>query len=151
MNDLNPFRNLAPHPRVGCLLALTEPLPGRKPVLALAMRLRWAASLVLSVFGAQAGVVFTNLYSFTGTNDGANPFAGLVQGSDGNFYDTTSSSGKDGAGTVFRLTIVPEAPRLTMTVSGANALLAWPTNATGFTSCHTLSISALRRIGGLSI
>jgi uncharacterized repeat protein (TIGR03803 family) len=53
-------------------------------------------------------VVFTSLYSFTGTNDGSGPLAGLVQDSDGYFYGTTSSGGQGGAGTVFRLTIVPE-------------------------------------------
>jgi uncharacterized repeat protein (TIGR03803 family) len=40
-----------------------------------------------------AGVVFTSLYSFTGTNDGANPYAGLIQGSDGYLYGTTENGG----------------------------------------------------------
>ena len=77
---------------------MTESVPGRKPVLALLMRLLWAAVLVLPAFGTEAGVVFTNLHSFTGTNDGANPYAGLVQGSDGNFYGTTywGGTGYDG-------------------------------------------------------
>ena len=74
--------------------AMTRPaLPGRKPVLALLIRLFWASVLVLPGFGASAGVVFTNLYSFTGINDGANPYAGPVQGRDGNLYGTTSSGG----------------------------------------------------------
>jgi uncharacterized repeat protein (TIGR03803 family) len=37
-------------------------------------------------------------------NDGANPNAGMIQGSDGNFYGTTSSGGSAGEGTVFQLT-----------------------------------------------
>ena len=82
---------------------MTEPVPGRKPVLALLMRLLWAAVLVLPAFGTEAGVVFTNLHSFTGTNDGANPYAGLVQGSDGNLYGTASSGGQYNLGTVYKL------------------------------------------------
>ena len=82
-----------------------EPVLGRKPVLALFIRLLWAVVLVLPAFGAQAGVVFTNLYSFTGTNDGANPYAGLVQGSDGYFYGTTIGGGTNNLGTVFKISI----------------------------------------------
>jgi uncharacterized repeat protein (TIGR03803 family) len=82
---------------------MTEPVSGRQPVLALLMRLLLAAVLALSVFGAQAGVVFTSLYSFTGTNDGANPVAGLVQGNDGNLYGTTPCGGSNGYGTVFKI------------------------------------------------
>jgi uncharacterized repeat protein (TIGR03803 family) len=67
----------------------------------------WIAILVLSALGASAGVVFTTLYSFTGTNDGANPAAGLVQGGDGYFYGTTCYGGTNtayrGFGTVFRI------------------------------------------------
>jgi len=57
------------------------------------------------------------LYSFTDRNDGGYPFAALVQGSDGNFYGTTSTAGQGGAGTVFRLTIVPEFQAVTLTNS----------------------------------
>jgi len=48
----------------------------------------------------------TNLWEFTGCGDGGIPYAGLVQGSDGNFYGTTSGSGSgpSGYGTVFRIT-----------------------------------------------
>jgi uncharacterized repeat protein (TIGR03803 family) len=45
----------------------------------------------------------TRLYAFSGGPDGANPQAGVVQGTDGNLYGTTSSGGLLGAGTVFRL------------------------------------------------
>jgi uncharacterized repeat protein (TIGR03803 family) len=52
---------------------------------------------------------FTNLHSFQ-YSDGARPGAGLVQGSDGNFYGTTTVGGNTnvnhgiGFGTVFRMT-----------------------------------------------
>ena len=55
-----------------------------------------------TIFKLTTNGTFTSLYSFTGTNDGANPYAGLVQGSDGNFYGTTSSGGTNGYGTVFK-------------------------------------------------
>jgi uncharacterized repeat protein (TIGR03803 family) len=45
----------------------------------------------------------TNLWAFTGCFDGASPYAGLVQGSDGNFYGTTSGGGPSGYGTAFRI------------------------------------------------
>jgi hypothetical protein len=57
-----------------------------------AIGLLCTAALVLPVFGAQAAAILTTLHSFNGTNDGANPQAGLVQGSDGYFYGTTTST-----------------------------------------------------------
>jgi uncharacterized repeat protein (TIGR03803 family) len=46
----------------------------------------------------------TNLHSFVGSpTDGAFPFAGLVQGSDGNFYGTTGHGGTNTDGMVFRI------------------------------------------------
>jgi len=162
--------------------ATTGPVPGRRPVLALLMRLLWAAALVLPPFGASADVVLTTLhsfglffngenpgglvqgsdgdfygttyyggtygpgsvlkistngalttlYSFTGTNDGAYPNAGLVQGSDGSFYGTTFNGGAGGAGTVFRLTVVPAAPVLqAVTLTSSTLSLTWSTEARG--------------------
>src|SRR5206468_4264945 len=64
-----------------------------------------------AVFEIKANGRLTRLYSFTGGNDGAHPYAGLVLGSDGSFYGTTSDGG-GGAGTVFRLTVVPEPPTI---------------------------------------
>ncbi len=59
-----------------------------------------------SIFRISPSGSFTNLYSFGGNpNDGANPIASLVQGSDGNFYGTASQGGVSGNnGSVFRIT-----------------------------------------------
>jgi uncharacterized repeat protein (TIGR03803 family) len=43
------------------------------------------------------------LFSFNGTN-GSCPYAGLTQGTDGNFYGTTYSGGSRDYGTIFRVT-----------------------------------------------
>jgi uncharacterized repeat protein (TIGR03803 family) len=45
----------------------------------------------------------TTLHSFVST-DGTAPYAGLVQGTDGNFYGTVSGGGANGKGTVFKIT-----------------------------------------------
>jgi len=42
-------------------------------------------------------------YSLNGSSDGANPFAGLVQASDGNFYGTANGGGNGGDGTIFKV------------------------------------------------
>src|ERR1700722_944224 len=46
----------------------------------------------------------TVLYTFTGSPDGASPWAGLTRDHAGNFYGTTHDGGKPGQGTVFELT-----------------------------------------------
>jgi uncharacterized repeat protein (TIGR03803 family) len=48
-----------------------------------------------------AGAV-TKLVTFNSTN-GSNPYAGLIQGSDGDFYSVTSSGGTSREGTVFKM------------------------------------------------
>ncbi len=63
-----------------------------------------------TVFRISPSGNYTNLYSFVGPpNDGRYPYAGLVQGSDGNFYGTTLEGGQynlpPGDGTVFKLTV----------------------------------------------
>ena len=47
--------------------------------------------------------VFTTLHSFV-INEGASPYGGLTQGSDGNFYGTTEQGSSSGMGTVFKMT-----------------------------------------------
>jgi uncharacterized repeat protein (TIGR02543 family) len=56
-----------------------------------------------TVFKITPEGTLNTLYSFTGGTDGATPVAGLVQGTDGNFYGTTFSGGV-GSGTVFKIT-----------------------------------------------
>jgi len=45
----------------------------------------------------------TTLHSFAGS-DGAQPYGGLIQGSDGNFYGMTTTDSSSGHGTVFKIT-----------------------------------------------
>jgi len=63
----------------------------------------WAAlGLGLVAAPSAKAQIFTTLLTF---GDGTNPYAGLVQGSDGNFYGTTESGGVNGSsGTVFKMT-----------------------------------------------
>jgi len=49
------------------------------------------------------GGALTMLHSFDST-DGANSYAGLVQGADGNFYGSTFYGGAYGYGTIFKMT-----------------------------------------------
>ena len=54
---------------------------------------------------ASPAQTLTTLHDFAGQpNDGSNPYAGLVQGSDGNFYGTTYYGGANNEGTVFKIT-----------------------------------------------
>jgi uncharacterized repeat protein (TIGR03803 family) len=68
--------------------------------------------LGLVVPGAQGALTLNTLVSFNVTN-GANPYAGLLLGKDGNFYGTTAAGGTNSYGTVFQ-----------MTPAGAHTLLA---------------------------
>jgi uncharacterized repeat protein (TIGR03803 family) len=94
-----------------------------------------------TVFKISTNGALTTLYSFTGGNDGANPQAGLVQGTDGSFYGSTSVGRLGGTGTVFRLTIVPE-PQLTIIPSAPYVILMWPTNYAGFTLQSTTNLGS---------
>jgi len=82
---------------------MTGAVRARKPAWALLAQQLWAAALVWPALWAHAGVVFSTIHTFQFFPNGAYPNATLVQGSDGNFYGTTSSCGTNGAGTVFKL------------------------------------------------
>jgi len=55
-----------------------------------------------TVFKTNPSGIVTTLHAFDST-DGAAPMGGLVQGTDGNFYGTTSEGGASNNGTVFKL------------------------------------------------
>lgn len=60
-----------------------------------------------TVFKITPAGKLTTIYAFcrqVNCSDGASPWAGLIQTSDGNFYGTTSEGGMPNEGTVFRMT-----------------------------------------------
>jgi uncharacterized repeat protein (TIGR03803 family) len=61
-----------------------------------------------TAFEITAAGTLTTIYNFcsqTNCPDGSTPEAGLVQGTDGNFYGTTTFGGPNGYGTAFALTL----------------------------------------------
>jgi uncharacterized repeat protein (TIGR03803 family) len=60
-----------------------------------------------TVFKITPSGTLTTLYSFCSLSecaDGEEPYAGLIQGTDGNLYGTTNQGGLDGGGTIFKIT-----------------------------------------------
>ena len=74
------------------------------------------------------GTGFTNLHSFNYDSDGAYPWSGLIVSGNA-LYGTANQGGSSGNGTVFSLSFRPQ---LTITPSGTNVILSWPTNVAGF-------------------
>jgi uncharacterized repeat protein (TIGR03803 family) len=56
-----------------------------------------------TIFRITSAGSFSNLYSFGNGFDGANPYAALMQASDGYLYGTAESGGYSGVGTIFRI------------------------------------------------
>jgi uncharacterized repeat protein (TIGR03803 family) len=60
-----------------------------------------------TIFKITPSGTLTTLYNFcsqTNCTDGANPYAGLIQATNGNLYGTTYNGGAHGGGTVFKIT-----------------------------------------------
>ena len=70
----------------------------------------WKAAIIVFLMCAAFAIsssaqTLTTLHNFAGPpNDGAASSAGLVQGTDGNFYGTTTTGGTNNKGTVFKIT-----------------------------------------------
>jgi uncharacterized repeat protein (TIGR03803 family) len=78
-----------------------------------------------TVFKISPDGAFSSIYSFSGTNDGVNPRAALVQANDGNLYGETSAGGYRRSGNIFRLS-VPMPPILeTPLVSDGAVRVSW--------------------------
>jgi uncharacterized repeat protein (TIGR03803 family) len=56
------------------------------------------------IFKMTPGGTLTTIHNFANTPDGANPYTGLVLGTNGKFYGTTAEGGTSGLGTVFSVT-----------------------------------------------
>lgn len=86
-----------------------------------------------TVFRLTADGTITALVSFSGSGGpfpGGTPYAGLLQGSDGNLYGTCGSAGTRGAGTIFR--IIMPGPLLSSSNAQGQVLLSWRTNYAGY-------------------
>lgn len=65
-------------------------------------------TIVVVVWLGQPGRVMADtlktLHAFTGGSDGSQPYGGLIQATNGDYYGTTESGGGSGLGTVFSMT-----------------------------------------------
>jgi uncharacterized repeat protein (TIGR03803 family) len=57
-----------------------------------------------TIFRMSLAGILSTVYAFTGGTSGADPYARLVQGGNGNFYGPTSAGGANGYGTLFSMT-----------------------------------------------
>ncbi len=67
------------------------------------LMLAFAMALVAFASPSAQSQTFSVVHTFTGGSDGGNPQAGLVLGTEGNFYGTASSGGQYGAGDVYEM------------------------------------------------
>ena len=81
------------------------------------------ASSTGAVFKMDSSGNLTTLYSFSGGNDGGYPGGGLIQGTDGYLYGTTSSGGTSNSGTVFKMDLSGDITTLYSFSGGADGEL----------------------------
>lgn len=102
----------------------------------------WTNGTVFAVNTDSSG--FKVMYSFTAhdpvsytNSDGFQPFDGLVLSGD-MLYGTAKLGGYYDNGTVFGVVIPPS---LSLSLSGTNVILTWPTNAVGFALQSTTNLA----------
>ena len=80
------------------------------------------------------GTDFTVLHSFTGSDDGAYPYAGVIL-SGSTLFGTAEGGGNAGVGTIFSVSVVPSSapPQLNITRSASSVIISWPYPSTGWT------------------
>jgi uncharacterized repeat protein (TIGR03803 family) len=78
------------------------------------------------IFRYQTNGTYSNLHSFLGVPDGANPDCGLTLGVDGNLYGVAEFGGAGGNGTLFELILFDPAPvLLSLTPTNISVALSW--------------------------
>jgi uncharacterized repeat protein (TIGR03803 family) len=99
---------------------------------------------VFACFISGTNSVYSVLHTFTAYNyttdtnsDGAFPYGGVIL-SGNTLYGTAYNGGNDSYGTVFSISL--PMPPLTITPSGANLVVTWPTNVLVFTLQSTTSL-----------
>lgn len=79
------------------------------------------------------GTEFKKLYEFTGGPGGVKPASDVILSGNALYGTALGEEGfaGDGSATLFSITLPP--PQLSLTLSGNNAILSWPTNFAGLT------------------
>ncbi|MGA3268266.1 MAG: choice-of-anchor tandem repeat GloVer-containing protein [Verrucomicrobiota bacterium] len=91
------------------------------------------------------GTGFTNLYSFTGGNDGSTPKGALTLGGNVLYGATTSGGLGANAGAIFSYTLsstLSSTALLSIARSGTNVILTWSTNASNYTLQSSAQVGA---------
>jgi uncharacterized repeat protein (TIGR03803 family) len=102
-----------------------------------------------TVFSLTEVGALTTLHTFAGyPSDGSNPYAGLLQGTNGKFYGTTSEGGAYAGGTVFSLSVGLGPFVKTQPTSGTigAAVKILGTNLTGATSVTFNGVAAVFKV-----